>query len=350
MPSLADWAKSQGYKVTKQGSYYTITNPVTGKSTRAWEGVQYTGGNQLAGLGSLSPTGGSSGSSGADYQSILQNYFGGDYGAYAAEIKRKQQAGIPFTDPAAAQAFMQAYPHYFTTNQPTYSETPNVPRSSPLIGGSVSQYSFPYEQLLRDLLSQAQTSYTAPTESELQQQAHQYAILQTDPVLSAIKSRLEQAQKDYESQKAAIEAAYSTVPQTTQRLLEEARQSALEQAIARGMGRSGAVEWLTTKLSAPIMEQATQSEQEKAAKLAAAANTLAQIQQEAERQQQETMQRQGELESYMLQQLRDQIAQRMVQQQGDIWSRAAGLASMAQAANLSQQQYLLNLLQQLLYG
>ena len=283
------------------------------------------------------------------YQDILQGYFKGDPAAYAAEILRKQQAGIPLSNPAEAQAFMQAYPQYFQgAFQPTYSGSPNVPRNSPLIGGSSAQYSFPYEQTLRDLF--AQSTYTPPSDADLLQQAQQYARLQVDPVLSAIQSRLEKAQSDYESQKAAIEAAYATVPQTTQRLLDEARQNALEQAVARGMGRSGVVEWLTNKLTAPLMEQATQSEQEKAAKLAAAANALAQIQQEAARQQQEAQQREGELEASQLAQLRDQIAQRVFQERAAKWSQATGLAGMAQAANLGQQQQLMNLIDKLLYG
>lgn len=235
-----------------------------------------------------------------------------------------------------------------TTTASRFTQTVQQPVNQPRIQQTM-QNSFPYEQMLRDLLSQP-SSYKAPSESELLSQARQYATLQVDPLLSAIQSSLAKTQSDYESQRQAIEAAYSGVPARTQSLLEEARQAALASAVARGMGRSGVPDWLTAKLSTPIMQQATESDQEKAAKLAAAANALATAQSEAGRQRQATEERRGTLESARLAELRQQALQHALSQQSTTWGQALGLANLAQGSNTAQQQLINQLIPLLLYG
>jgi hypothetical protein len=235
-------------------------------------------------------------------------------------------------------------------SQSTNQSTPkNTDRVLSQLQDTMSRYSFPYEQFLRDLMSQPST-YKAPSESELLTQATQYADLQVSPLLSAIQSRLENARTNYENEKSAIEAAYAGVPARTQSLLDEARRSALESAIARGMGRSGVVDWQTEKLSSPILQQATQSEQEKAAKLAAIANTLAAAQDETSRLRQEAESRRGTLQSARLADLRQQAAQTALQEMAARWGQGFNLAQLANAANMSQQQLLSELIPLLLNG
>ena len=224
------------------------------------------------------------------------------------------------------------------TAQGITSQQYGIPQVTPTTqtpAQGAQQYSVPYESLLRDLINQSST-YKAPTESELLSQAQQYAQLQVDPVLSAIQSRLANTQTNYGNEKAATEAAYAGVPARTQSLLDEARRSALESAISRGMGRSGVVDWQTEKLSTPIMQQATQSEQEKAAKLAAIANTLATSQSEAGRQQQEAESRRGTLESSRLADLRQMAQQLAAQGQESKWNQGYQLANLANSANQAE--------------
>ena len=238
------------------------------------------------------------------------------------------------------------------TTTPTAKTTTTTNKTTsnilPQFQSAISNYSFPYEQLLRDLMSQP-SSYETPSESELLTQARQYAELEVSPLLSAIQSSLASAQTAYSNEKAAIEAAYAGVPAQTQALLDEARRNALESAIARGMGRSGVVDWQTQKLSAPILQQATQSEQEKAAKLAAIANTLATTQAEAARQQEEAESRRGTLQSEKLAELRQQAAENALRDMAAKWGQGYSLAQLAQAANASQQNLLAQLLASLMY-
>jgi len=211
------------------------------------------------------------------------------------------------------------------------------------------QYSFPYEQLLRDIISQP-SAYKAPSESELLTQAQQYADLQVSPLLSAIQSRLGNAQTSYANEKGAIEAAYAGVPARTQSLLDEARRNAMESAIARGMGRSGVVDWQTEKLSTPIMQQAAQSEQEKAARLAAIANTLATTQTEADRQRQEAESRRGTLQGSRLADLRNLAQQMALSADAAKWGQGMNIANLATSSNNAQLQGILSLLPMFLGG
>lgn len=301
----------------------------------------------------------SSRSNSSSYQSTL-DWFGSPE-AYAKEIRRKEAAGQSFSNRAAADAFKRDYSHLFGgSSNSNYSDPRDYAEPSQLkqrnmgdvtsqLQSTMSQYNFPYEQMLRDLMSQP-SAYQTPSESGLSQQAQQYAQLQIDPVLSALQSRLANEQTNYGNAKSEVEAAYAGIPAKTQSLLDEARRSALESSIARGMGRSGVVDWQTEKLSSPIMQQATQAETEKAAKLAALANTLTASQSEVERQRQEALTRQGTLQSNRLADLRQQAVQNTIQEQAAKWGQGFNLAQLAQSANMSQQQLMAQLIPLLLNG
>ncbi len=300
----------------------------------------------------------SSSSATPSYQQYLGGYFGGSPEAYAAEIKKKEaDPNAIWTDKAAADAFKAAYPSLFSgTNMP--SITP-VAAQAPAAATNPGDYNFnqlqslfsqqtPYEQLLRDLMSQ-QPAYTAPSESELLTQAQQYANLQTSPLLSAIQNSISQKNLAQENARRDIEAAYAGVPARAQSLLEEARRSALENAISRGMGRSGVVDWQTAKLSAPIMQSVTESEQKKAAELANIAATIANIQSEGARQMQDIERQRGLLESSKLADLRQQALQNALNQQAATWGQGYQLAALGQNANTAQQNLLMSLLPLYMY-
>ena len=203
------------------------------------------------------------------------------------------------------------------------------------------QYSFPYEKMLNELLKKM-PQFKPASEGEMLQQARQYAALQIDPQLQALERSLQDASAHYEAQKAAIEAAYSTVPETAQRLLNETRQQAIESAIARGAGRSGIADYSVRRMQEPIIEQTTQAEAEKAAKLAALTDALNLVQKQYQQQVQELETRRGTLEAQQLANLK-QLAQAM--QAGDwerAWNTAQNLATMATQAEQFQQTAALN--------
>lgn len=232
---------------------------------------------------------------------------------------------------------------------PTAQQLPTNTFDMSQVQSLLQKYNFPYEKSLQDLMAQP-SAYKAPSESEMLTQAQQYADLQISPLLSAIQSNLDKERANQASARSSVEAAYAGVPARTQAMLEEARNKATESAIARGMGRSGVVDWQTTKLSAPVMQQATEAEQEKAAKLAEIANTLAAAESGAMKQQQEATSRRGTLESAKLSDLRQQSQQMELQEQQAKWGQALNLANMAQQSSQAQQNLLMQLLPILMYG
>lgn len=129
-----------------------------------------------------------------------------------------------------------------------------------------SSYYVPYEQALRDSIS-AYPSYTAKTEQELLSEANTTANLQVDPQKTALQQSLTNAIAAAAKNKEKINANYATVGETANSLLADAEKSALISANARGGGRSGAVEYMTGELKAPIMTQVAQAEAQKAADL-----------------------------------------------------------------------------------
>lgn len=211
--------------------------------------------------------------------------------------------------------------------QPTQPVATAPPTDSPTTTNNQQSATFPYEQMLKDLLSRF-SQYKTPTDQDILTRAQQAAQLQTNPVLADIVNRLNSAKTTATNQKTETEAAYSGVAQQTQNRLAEARKAALESAISRNMGRSGVVESLTGQLTTPIMLQEQQLGQEKAAKLSAIANELANTEAELGGLRTQTEQQRGLIESQQVSALRDQIQQWIANQQAQEWGRAIDLSKL----------------------
>jgi len=206
-----------------------------------------------------------------------------------------------------------------------------------------------YEQLLLGLLNQP-SAYTPPSKDDMLAQAKQYAGLQVDPVLSSITDMIQKAITSSSKGKAEIEAAYSGIPAKTQAMLGEARNYALENAISRGMGRSGVVNWETEKRTTPIIQWSQEKEGEKAAKLSGLAEELASAEASANRMRTDTESRRGTLEATKLSEL-EQMSRAMEQQaQAQKYQQAMGIANMALQDKSIDQRMLTQLLSQFMYG
>ena len=181
----------------------------------------------------------------------------------------------------------------------------NTPRDfADAIGQTMQQYSFPYEQAIRDLMGSA-PSYTPPSEAELTGQARQWAELQVNPQISALGRAQEQAQQALQSQRGQVQASYAGMEEKVDRTMQEAAQKALESAISRGGGRSGAVEWLTNKLQQPVAEQFTGAQAQQAQELADIASRGSLLQEQYGTQETELEGRLGQLEANRLAELRN---------------------------------------------
>lgn len=117
--------------------------------------------------------------------------------------------------------------------------------------------------------------FVRPSDAQLLQWATDYADAQVNPLITAINTNLTRQRAAQESAKNAVEAAYSGLDTKYDERIAESASRATESAIARGMGRSGVADWLAKEYAKPITEAYTQAGAEKAAKLAAIANTIA---------------------------------------------------------------------------
>lgn len=202
---------------------------------------------------------------------------------------------------------------------------------------ALREYSFPYEQALRDLIAQA-PSYEMPSEAELARQAREWAELQINPQLEELTRALEQAQQALSTRQQQVEASYAGMEEAVNRMMAEAAQRALESAIARGGGQSGAVEWLTRQLQTPITEQFTAAQAQKAAELADIASRLAMLQEQAGTQRTQLQERLGQLEANRLAELRNLAYAQATGNWQQVMQSVSNLAQMAtQAQQYSQQ-------------
>lgn len=134
--------------------------------------------------------------------------------------------------------------------------------------------SFDFSSFFGQMMNNVPT-FNAPSRAELEGWARAYADTQTNPLISAIQARLIKERAAQENARGEVEAAYGGLPAQYQARLDEAREYALENAIARGMGRTGVVNWETEKRTTPILQEQAQADREKASKLAAIANAIA---------------------------------------------------------------------------
>lgn len=140
---------------------------------------------------------------------------------------------------------------------------------------SNKQYYVPGQQSWEDAISKI--SYSPRSFSDMQDEASTLADLQINPQLTQLQASLKKAIADAGNQKLNIEANYASVQPTAERLLEQAQKSGTESAIARGGGRSGAVEYEVGQMKRPINESVMQAEARKAAELTGVDNSLATV-------------------------------------------------------------------------
>jgi hypothetical protein len=211
------------------------------------------------------------------------------------------------------------------------------------MGGTLSQYQMPYEQAYRDVISQAPI-YNAPSEQELLSQAGTWAGLQIDPQVQALNDAIEKARLSAQTQEDKINANYASFDSSVDRMVQKAEQRALESAIARGGGRSGAVEWLSDQYAAPIMEQAATQQAGRTASLNSIANALALAEEQYRGQGTALEARRGELEAQRVSELQ---ALAQAQASGN-WERVAtatqNLMNMATQAQQFNSQFATSLL------
>lgn len=149
---------------------------------------------------------------------------------------------------------------------------------------------------------------------------------------------LEQAQQALATRQQQVEASYAGMEEAVNRMMAEAAQRALESAIARGGGQSGAVEWLTRQLQTPIAEQFAAAQAQKAAELADIASRLAMLQEQAGRQRAQLQERLGQLEANRLAELRNLAYAQATGNWQQVMQAVSNLAQMAtQAQQYSQQ-------------
>jgi len=128
---------------------------------------------------------------------------------------------------------------------------------------------------VQNILDRMTPDYTPRTRDQILAEAKQYADLLINPQVSSLQNSVEQARQAAANQMGTLNAAYTAVPERTNRLLEANRQKALEQSISRGGGHSGAVEWLTKELQAPVLEGLNTLEAERMANTKGVAENLA---------------------------------------------------------------------------
>ena len=203
--------------------------------------------------------------------------FAYDAGTGANDVDRTKQA-INFYNTVGMTGAANSAQNYLSgLNTPDYgsvSLTDNnftvKPRAQ-----DVKQYYVPGQQSLEDAI--AKLNFTPKSFSQAQSEAANLANIQIDPQKTQLQVSLQKAIADAQNQKNSITANYSTVQTTADRMLEEAAKRATKSAAARGMGRSGAVEYERQQYSAPIMEQVMGAENQKAAQLTNVDNSLATV-------------------------------------------------------------------------
>ena len=337
---VRDYFENQGYKV----DYDAVTGNI-----RVWDPKTGASSNILK--GAYTNTSGTSIISSDVAKSIEKELASGKYNVYeSGKVARPSTPTTPTTPTTPSKPSTPVYStptkttnYYQSPQQPQYQQPQQQYRQqqqqySPqdfadAMQEALQQYSFPYEQALRDLISLA-PRYEMPSEKELERQAREWAELQINPQLAELTRALEQAQQALGTREQQVEASYAGMEEAVNRVMAEQAQRALESAIARGGGQSGAVEWLTSKLQQPIAEQFTSAQAQKAAELADIASRLSMLQEQAGTQKTQLQERLGQLEANRLAELRN-LAQ--AQATGNWQQVLQSTQNLAQMATQAQQ-------------
>lgn len=325
-----EYFEKQGYKVDYDAGTGNIRvwDPKTGASSNILKGA-YTN------------TSGTSIISSDVAKSIEKELASGKYNVYeSGKVARPSTPTTPSKPSTPAYSTPSKPTNYYQPPQQQYQQQQQ--QYSPqdfayAMQEALQQYSFPYEQALRDLISLA-PSYEAPSEKELERQAREWAELQINPQLAELTRALEQAQQALGTRQQQVEASYAGMEEAVNRVMAEQAQRALESAIARGGGQSGAVEWLTSKLQQPIAEQFTSAQAQKAAELADIASRLSMFKEQAGTQKTQLQERLGQLEANRLAELRNLAQAQATGNWQQVMQSTQNLAQMATQAQQYAQQ------------
>ena len=216
-----------------------------------------------------------------------------------------------------------------------------------LINSHFQGVMYPYQEFLEQLMAN-QPTRDVQTWDQIMQRSREHANLIFDPQVSALTRTVEQQRQAAAAQRAAVEAAYGTVEARTRRLLDDAQARALESAVARGGGRSGAVEWLMERLQAPILEHQQQAEESRVAKTMGITDALTLNERQIAERAQELEGLRGRTAAQQAQAMQEVV---YAQQTGD-WQRAfdaartlsaktTGAANQAQATALALLPYVM---------
>jgi len=181
-----------------------------------------------------------------------------------------------------------------------------------------------YHSKLEDLIEEIGFDYDPLTPEQKRELAEEYAAIQVDPQISEINRAIEQATLDADSHEARIRAAANPFEEALARREEAQSRKDLETAIARGMGETGAVEWLSAERQGYHLEKLSNHEAQVNAELNAIANQLGLTKRQMGERKIELEAMRGQLTNQELQRLREQEWERQVK--GTNWMFEASLA------------------------
>jgi len=192
-----------------------------------------------------------------------------------------------------------------TTERSTGSSRPTSSTSDIFsqLTQSMGQYSYPYEQLMRDVLA-SQPRYTPRSREDLLSEAQRKASLQIDPQLQALQKAYEQTLQGLTTRGEQAKAAHAGYEKDVEYALGEAARIAQEQAIARGGGRAGVLDWAREQRQKPIVGAAEKQAAELAAYLQDVASQQSLATQQYGETQQQLAERRGLIEAQTVEELK----------------------------------------------
>lgn len=109
--------------------------------------------------------------------------------------------------------------------------------------------------------------YKRKSPERIEKQALTMTNLAINPQIQALADALAQAKTNLANKQNTINASYAGLQAQTDRAMNKAQEDALKSAVARGMARSGVVEALTDKLTAPVLENMQAAEKQRIAEV-----------------------------------------------------------------------------------
>jgi len=220
----------------------------------------------------------------ARYNNLLQYQYGGDASRVPSDIWE--------TDPVLTDLHQQVSAAKTNSGETYNSSTGTWSSGSGVTGGAssstdkakdlakataASNTGFAYQKSIEDILGSA-PKYTPQSDSDIQSQASTYADVQINPQITALQKSLQTALSSLDNQANTVTANYAGIQEDADATMKEVEKDAVENAISRGGGRSGVVEWVKTENQKPVLSALMKAEAAKTADLNNIANnkTLAQ--------------------------------------------------------------------------